>query len=65
MKFVQDAKDWWKWFSMRAMALAVALQATWAALPPEMQESLPDGVVTAITVVILLAGMFGRVVDQP
>ena len=46
MKLVDDAKQAWKWFSMQAMVLAVAVQGAWEVLPPEMKAGVPPQAVT-------------------
>jgi membrane protease YdiL (CAAX protease family) len=64
MKLVQDAKDWWKWYSTWAMAFAASLPFAWAALPPDLKAAIPDNWMPYFTLAILLVGMAGRVVDQ-
>lgn len=64
MKLVSDAKDWWKWHSTHAMAIAAALPVVWQELPPELKASIPDGWMPWITAAILVAGLVGRVRDQ-
>ena len=64
MKFVSDWKKAPKWFSTQAMALAIIVQATWATIPPEMQASLPQEWVALGTSLLLVLGVFGRLLDQ-
>lgn len=49
---------------MQAMAAAVALQGAWEILPPPLKDRLPDGLVTGISMALLLLGMIGRLVKQ-
>jgi hypothetical protein len=65
MKLVEDAKQAWRWFSVQAMALAAALQGAWIFVPDDMRATLPHGAVAAITIVLLVAGVGGRLVAQP
>lgn len=65
MKFVEDAKQAWRWFSVQAMVIAAALQGAWVYTPDEMRATVPHGVVGAITIVLLVLGVAGRLVDQP
>lgn len=65
MTFVENARNAWRWFSVQAMALAVALQVTWANLPPEMKASIPPQWVTYGTVALMVLGIVGRLVAQP
>ena len=64
MKLVKNARRAWRWFSMQAMILAGALQGGWQALPGDLKSNVPDGLVTVLTMVILVAGIVGRLVDQ-
>lgn len=49
---------------MQAMLLAGALQGGWQALPGDLKSNVPDGLVAMLTMVILVAGVVGRLVDQ-
>lgn len=51
--------------SMQAMALALAVQGAWVALPREMIDSIPDAWVRLITISLLVLGIVGRLVVQP
>lgn len=54
----------WRWFSMQAMALALALQGAWLALPEDMKAHAPAGLVTVASMALLLLGLIGRLVRQ-
>ena len=64
MRLVEDARHFWKWFSVQAMALAVAVQGAWAAFSDDLKQNVPHGLVTAITLGLLAAGIAGRLVKQ-
>ncbi len=66
MKLVENAKQAWRWFSVQAMALATAIQATWAMLDTDMRAVVPynDVVVPALTGLLLVFGIAGRVYKQ-
>lgn len=64
MKFVEDAKSAWRWFSVQAMTAAAALQGGWLMLPEDLRASVPDNAVKAVTVAILALGIIGRLVKQ-
>ena len=64
MKLVDDFRHAWKWFSIQAMALAVALQGAWAAFGDDLKQNVPHWLVTAITLGLLAAGIGGRMVSQ-
>ena len=64
MKFVENAKQSWKWFSMQAMTLAGALQGTWVTIPDDLKSSVPSNLVHYITLALVIAGIVGRLVKQ-
>lgn len=64
MKLVENVKQAWTWFSVQSMALAGALQATWLLLPDDLKISIPANVVQAVTLVLLVLGVAGRLVKQ-
>lgn len=63
-QWVDDWRDCWRWFSMRAMFLALTLQAAWAGLPEELRLTLPSGALQGITIALLALGMVGRLHKQ-
>lgn len=65
MRLVDDWKHAWKWFSTQSMILSTAITATWATLPDDMKMSLPAWVVPTVVSFLLLAGVGGRLIDQP
>lgn len=64
MKFVDNIKDAWKWFSMHAFALIIVLPAVWVSLPTDAKEFLPDSLEPWVLALIAAAGALGRIVDQ-
>ena len=46
------------------MVLAGAVQGTWAALSDDLKQHVPHGLVTALTLCLLAAGIGGRLVKQ-
>ena len=63
-RLVTDAKDGWKWTSTRAMALNLAGLTTWLALPDDLKSTIPDQWVMIGAVVVTVAGLVGRFIDQ-
>lgn len=63
-KLVAEWRRAWRWFSVQAMALTLALQGAWAALPDDMKARLPSWLVMAASVALLLLGIAGRLVRQ-
>ena len=64
VRLVDGARKAWRWWSVQAMALAVAIQAGWQAMPEDLAARLPDGWVTGLSIVVLVLGIIGRLVDQ-
>lgn len=64
MKFVDDAKQAWRWFSVQAMVLAGAIQGAWVFIPEDMKSSIPQNIVQWVTISLLVFGVAGRLVDQ-
>lgn len=65
MQLIENAGKWWRMFSVQAMAIAAALQAAWVTVPDELRSTLPPHLVQWVSLVLLIAGIFGRLVQQP
>jgi len=64
MKLIPDWKDAWKWFSVQALAAIIALPIVWASLPSDAKAFIPDGWEKWIVILLAVAGILGRVIDQ-
>lgn len=64
MRLVTNWKRAWRWISVQAMVLACALQGAWMFVPDDLRASIPPGVVQGFTIVLLVLGVIGRLVDQ-
>lgn len=64
MKLVDNAKQWYKMFSIQANSLNLAFLGTWGLLPEKFQDVLPVPVVLGIAVSLLLLGTVGRLIKQ-
>ena len=64
MTLVENWLDAWKWFSVQAFAVIIALPMIWMALPPDVKAYLPDSWKPWIMVALAVAGVLGRVIDQ-
>jgi hypothetical protein len=64
MRMVDGARGALRWYSVQAMAVALAVQAAWTALPPDLAARVPDWVASAVTGAVLVLGILGRLVDQ-
>jgi hypothetical protein len=64
MRLVPDARKALTWFSVQAMALAIAIEGAWMALPADIKAEVPETWVDAVTVGLLVLGIIGRLVKQ-
>jgi len=64
MKIIPNARRAWRWFSVQAMAAALAIEAAWANLPLDLKGSIPESAVTYGTMALLALGIIGRLVQQ-
>jgi len=64
MKFVDDARRWWRWISMQAMGAAFALQGAWVFIPDDLKARAGDDTAAWVTGALLVLGMIGRLVKQ-
>ena len=71
MKLIEDIKEGWalkcyKWFSLQAMTIALAIQGGWAMLDSDMRAKIPysDEVTAGLTGLLLVFGIFGRLYKQ-
>lgn len=73
---VADANDWWRWWSLRLMALAAFVQAlslsspdalllAWNNLPPELRALLPERIGDLVPLGLTIAAIIARHVRQP
>ena len=50
--------------SVQSMALAGVIQGAWVAIPDDMKSSLPPHIVQWVSLILLFAGIAGRLFDQ-
>lgn len=73
---VDDVRDWWRWWSVRLLALALALQtlqvaspdalvAFWQAVPATLRGILPTWLDDLITMLLMLGALIARHWKQP
>lgn len=64
IRLVDDAKDWWRWSSLRLMAVSGAIQAVLLAFPAALAQYVPSWVMswlaTTSLIILILAGV-GRI----
>lgn len=64
-RLIPNWKRAWRMFSVQAQALAVAVLGGWQALPDDLRASIPPWAVVTLATGLLLAGIVGRLIDQP
>ena len=64
-RLIPQWKRAWRMFSVQAQALAVAVLGGWQALPDDLRATIPPWAVVTLATVLLLAGIVGRLIDQP
>lgn len=64
VKLIDNWKTSWRLFSVQAMAIALAVQAAWTGLPDALRASLPSWIDSAVTALVLVAGLIGRLIKQ-
>jgi len=62
---IDDWKRSWKWLSMQAMVLSIAIQSIWLGMPDEIKSNMSKKLVNIVTISILVLGAIGRLVKQP
>jgi hypothetical protein len=72
---VDDARNWWRWWSMRLNALGLAILAwvqidpvsvlyVWAMMPEEVKAVLPPRILVFVGLGLFALSMIARVVKQ-
>jgi hypothetical protein len=64
MQLVPDARQGWRWYSNLAMALAGAIESAWLAVPDDLKADISPDAKSAVTVALMVLGIFGRMVKQ-
>lgn len=64
MKFVEDAKHWWRWLSVQIQGAALALSGGWVMMPQEWKDATPKVAIVSCVALFAVATIFGRVVKQ-
>ena len=64
MRLVDNARNAWRWFSVQAMALAVAIEGAWMVIPPDLKSRIPETWADAVVMGLLVLGIVGRLVKQ-
>lgn len=64
MKLVDNAKNWYKMFSIQAQIVAGGILGSWSMIPESLKESIPQNVVISVAITLLVLGVIGRLIKQ-
>ena len=64
MRFVKDAKKFYKWFSVQANALGGSMAIGYVSMYDKLKENFPPKYMMLITAAVFILGIVGRVVSQ-
>lgn len=64
MKFVENARQFWRWYSTWVVGLSSGLLALWPIFPDDLKAALPSWFVSLYAVVTVVAFLGARVVKQ-
>lgn len=65
MKIDPEWRQAWRWLSVHAMTLGLAVSAAWVAIPQDLRSSIPGWSAASLTGVLMVLGIVGRLVKQP
>jgi hypothetical protein len=63
-KLIDNWRRAHRMISVQLMTLTAALQAVWPSIPQDLKDALPHGLVHWVSIVLLGAAVFGRLLDQ-
>jgi hypothetical protein len=64
MKLVDNAKSWYKMFSVQAQIAAGSILGSWGLVPDDLKQNLPQNIVIGIALTLLVLGVIGRLIKQ-
>ena len=64
MKLIENWNKAHRMLSVQAMAVAAAIQGVWPSIPDDLKAHLPPTLVHWVSLVLLVCGIVGRLVDQ-
>lgn len=64
MKLVDNWTKFYSWFSVQANALGSAVAIGYASMYEQLKENFPPKYMIAITAVVFILGIIGRLVSQ-
>ena len=64
MKLVDNAKSWYKMFSVQAQIAAGSILGSWSLVPEDLKQNIPSNVIIGVAITLLVLGVIGRLIKQ-
>jgi hypothetical protein len=64
MKLVEEASSCWRWLSVQANTLGIAISSTYGLMYDQLKETLPPKWMTVAVVAVFALGIVGRLISQ-
>lgn len=64
MKLIEEWKECWKWFSVQANTIGIAMSSTYGLMYEQLKETIPAQYMAGITAAVFVLGVIGRLVNQ-
>jgi hypothetical protein len=65
MKLVEEWGSCWKWLSVQANTVGIAITSTYGLMYDELKDTLPPKWMTIAVIVVFALGIAGRLISQP
>lgn len=64
MKWVENVRSAWKWYSVQALGVLTVFPIVWIELPADIKSRIPDEWTPYVVSVVALGGLIGRLKAQ-
>lgn len=64
-RLIHNWKSCWRMFSVQMQAIAFAVLGTWQLMSEDLKTTLHPQLVQGVAMALLIAGIIGRLIDQP
>lgn len=62
---IDDARRWWRMFSVQMMLASGAVQTVYAGLDQSIKQFIPPKLMLVVSIMLLVVGVGGRLIKQP
>ena len=63
-ELISNWQDCWRWFSVQANSIGIAISSTYAIMYDQLKETIPANYMAAATAIVFLLGIIGRIANQ-